>query len=88
MQDKLNTMLRNAGMSLSDYARLLGVTRVTIHSWSHGRSQPHKLLREKNEELMSAVTRATDAGELPLKGVSRSNRVEVMKTTVFRHQTH
>jgi len=88
MQAKFNQMLRDAALTLADYARLLGVTRVTIHTWSHGRASPHKLLREKNDDLMLSVNKAIKAGALPLKAVPRPKRAAVLEKVISDHQTY
>lgn len=85
MQTELNSLLEEAGLSLSDYARLLGVSRVTIHSWSKGKANPHKLLANKNNKLMSAVTAAVALGDLPLLDVPRSERMSKLKGVLVRH---
>lgn len=85
MQAEFNHMLSSAELSASDYARLLGVSRVTIHSWCKGRANPHKLLANKNDRLWRAVSAAVDVGDLPLEGVPRRERTTKLKEVLSKH---
>jgi len=33
---------RRLGLSAADYARLVGVSSLTIYNWEHGKSRPRK----------------------------------------------
>jgi DNA-binding transcriptional regulator YiaG len=59
---------KRLGISAADYARLLGVSQLTVYNWEHGKSRPRK------EQLASLVA---------LRGIGKREAVaklEVLKT--------
>jgi transcriptional regulator with XRE-family HTH domain len=57
---------KQAGISASDLAALMGVSRMTAHNWLKG-GGVHAHLRARVVDLAKAVTAATQQGHLPLK---------------------
>jgi hypothetical protein len=60
------TPVKKAGLKPSDLAPLVGVSRVTCSYWLNGYIQPHRFHRDKVQDLVDAVARATKSGLLPV----------------------
>lgn len=39
--------IKKAGLTVSEFAYLLDVSRVAVYNWKAGRTKPHKLLRKQ-----------------------------------------
>jgi len=50
----------------SDLAKLLGVSRCTVSFWYSGKSSPHSMIRAKVDKLLDGISRAVEAGDLPV----------------------
>lgn len=64
-REQLTNLLAQAKLTSSDFARIMGVSRVTIYNWLNV-GEPHKILRPKYEKITAAIKRAADAGDLPV----------------------
>ncbi len=59
------TLIERAGLSQSEAARLLGVSRVSVHHWVSGRRYPHRMVQRRVALFLSLLKDAIGAGELP-----------------------
>lgn len=76
--------IRNAGLTQGEFAHLVGVSRVTVNLWCNGKS-PSKFLFEKIERVLNAITKAHDAGALPLerpKGKPKAQHLEDIRAAI------
>jgi len=78
-------LLRNAGMTKADLARLLRVSRVSAHQWLSGKYAPSPFHAPRLKDALETIQVAVDTGLLPgslLEGkVSR-----VQRLPYIRHQ--
>lgn len=75
-----------AGLTPVDVARELGVSRVTASMWFNGHYEPMKFLRPHVQELLDAIGRAVEAGELPVPvDVTRRERAQYLSKVLRRH---
>lgn len=64
-------------------APILGVSRVTASVWLNRHGEPHVLLRKKVDILAALVSKALEAGKLPIpSGVNRSEEVKYLQATL------
>lgn len=80
-------ILKRAGLGPSDVARLTGVTRVAATRWLNGTSAPGAHTRGAAQKLVDVVTRAVEAGELPVPvHVTRRERLLYIKTVLATYE--
>lgn len=63
----LKDTCERADVRAADLGRLLGVTRISVHNWLHGKSNPNKYLAAKVGKIERALQAAVAAGDLPLQ---------------------
>ena len=61
-------IIKRAGIYHREFAKLVGVSRVTVSLWVLGRQTPSPLARDKAQSVLDAIEAATTAGNLPLVG--------------------
>jgi hypothetical protein len=54
-----------AKLKVTEIAKLLKVSRVTVSLWMNGHCEPHNLLIAKVRKLLDAVSKALQCGDLP-----------------------
>ncbi len=76
---EMKETLAAAGINVSEFARLCGVTRVTASTWVNKRHAPHHYLRDRVAKLLALIVDATEAGALPVPNDPSSSREARMK---------
>lgn len=77
----------DAKLGPADLAKLLKISRVTASLWLNGHSRPHQLLHDRVVDLLDAVDKATQAGDLPVPHrISRRERGLYITNTIAKHQ--
>lgn len=67
----------------ADFAKMLGVSRVTCSLWFNGHANPHRLLRAKVDRLLAAIAAAVQDAQLPVPpSIERQNRESYIKQAV------
>jgi len=80
------TIVTKAGISQSDFAKIIGVSRVSVSKWMTGKAAPHHLHAKRIGQLVTAVHMATEAGDLPLpKGLDSNQVVRRVKQVLVTH---
>lgn len=59
--------IRKAGLSLDEYAVIVGVSRVAVFNWRAGRTKPHPQLKSKLDKCDAFLEKLLDLEKLPLK---------------------
>lgn len=59
------TPMEHAGLTKTEFAHVLGVTRVTVHRWVEDGKEPTPYLQKAVDELLANLTVAVDDGLLP-----------------------
>jgi DNA-binding XRE family transcriptional regulator len=77
-------LLTRAKLTNSDFARLIGVSRVTVYNWLTDGS-PHSMIRKKFDKVVAAVQCAVDAGELPITVRRVTERKAAIVAAVSKH---
>lgn len=74
-------LAKKANVLPHDVAKALGLNRITVSLWYNGHSKPHRLLTDKVSSLLDAISKAVEAGELPISVDvdRRERRNEVQK---------
>lgn len=67
-------ILKKAGLSADDFARILGVSRVAVFNWRAGRSKPHPQIRERVTRAEAMLELLVDKGKLPFVADGREDR--------------
>lgn len=75
--------LERGGLRVTEFAKVIGVNRVTASTWVNGRFQPHIFIRPKVEKVLALIDRAVEMGALPLdESIARSDRMAMLKKTL------
>lgn len=59
------TPMVQAGLTKTEFAGLLGITRVTVHRWIEDSKEPTPYLRKAVDDLLRKLQDAVDNGLLP-----------------------
>lgn len=79
-------ILKPAKVSITDFAKIAGVSRVAVSQWVNGRMNPHRLHQAKIKLIINAMENAVAAKELPLPaGLDRLSAFRRMKQVVLQH---
>lgn len=60
------SVAKEARITPNDFAKALGVSRVTASLWYNGHNSPHHLIRKRVEETLGAVKRGIETGDFPV----------------------
>jgi predicted transcriptional regulator len=74
-----------SGVSISDFAKLTGCSRVTLHKWKRDVNTPIRDALRLKIALTTAmrIKRAVDAGKLPLKDTYLvTQRLKVLQSII------
>lgn len=72
-------IIKKAGLTTGDFAKIAGVSRVTVSLWVNGHALPHKLHSGLIDRLLQALEVEVDIGSLPLQGVARDERLQAIR---------
>lgn len=61
------TIISKAGLTQSQFAELVGVSRVTVNTWSQGRFRPQQRIRPRVIRALKLLEAAVENGTLPVK---------------------
>lgn len=76
-------VLKKANITISDFAKVAGVSRVSVSQWVNGRMKPHKLHQAKINTLLDAVNLGLEQGKFPIpKGLDRVATFKRLRTTI------
>jgi transcriptional regulator with XRE-family HTH domain len=59
--------IKKAGLSVDEFATIIGVSRIAVFNWKAGRTSPHKQLKQKVARAIDFVSKLTELKKLPLK---------------------
>lgn len=79
--------LERGGLKVTEFAKILGVNRVTVSTWVNGRWNPHHLLMAKVAAMLQTVEWAVQDGTLPVpddRSVSRADRIKMLKSVLLK----
>jgi transcriptional regulator with XRE-family HTH domain len=65
---------QSAGLTQTEIAKVLGVSRVTINLWVNGKMKPHRYHRDSVVEKMALLNAAIEQNLLPKTTSSRKPR--------------
>jgi transcriptional regulator with XRE-family HTH domain len=79
-------VVKQAGISVSDFARIAGVSRVSASQWMNGRVSPHRLHKRKIEQLLTAIKAGVDNEDLPVPGgLTDAQRLKRVKQVILQN---
>lgn len=79
-------ILKPAKVSVTDFAKIAGVSRVTVSQWVNGRMKPHRLHQSKIEKLISAIEQAVENKELPIPaGMEKTASLKRVKQVILKY---
>jgi DNA-binding XRE family transcriptional regulator len=83
------SVLAKAGLTQDDFAKLVGVSRVSVNMWMRGKVKPHTLVHDKITKLLVSVEYAVDNGFLPLQErLARGERFSARKAALVAALKH
>lgn len=78
------TVIKRAGLSQLEFARLTGVSRVTTNMWVGGKMHPHRYITSRIKQVVDALESAVVAKQLPLsESVAPTKRLSAIKAAVL-----
>lgn len=66
------SILEAAGITVSEFARLAGVSRPTASGWINGHRDPHPWIAERVDRLLGSIHKAVSANALPVYRPAKS----------------
>lgn len=79
-------ILKPAKVSVTDFAKIAGVSRVTVSQWVNGRMKPHRLHLSKIEKLVTAIEKAVENKELPIpSGMDKTASLKRVKQVILKY---
>lgn len=68
-------VIKKAGLSVDEFSKVVGVSRVAVFNWKAGRTKPHRQVEEKVARCVNFLSRLIELKKLPLKdGLSKEER--------------
>lgn len=78
--------IKRSEIKVTEAAKLLNVSRVSVSCWVNNRKKPHKFIKRRVEEFIDAVESAERNGKLPIsKDTPRENRIQVLISVLDNH---
>lgn len=68
------TPLTKSGIAVTHFARLCGVSRISVYKWVRGDAEPRGLYRPAIQKVLSKLEAALNKGTLPLPKTARDDR--------------
>jgi hypothetical protein len=81
------SILKKAGISITDAAKLFGICRSTVHDWVIGRPARTQSIQLRALSICKAIESAVDKGLFPLKGVRRAEKLGVLRRVIAAEMT-
>ena len=72
----------DAGLSQSELANVLGVTRTTVNLWLNGKMKPHRYNEDHVRQRMDLLIEAIRSKMIPPKSTRRKPRHEAIATAI------
>jgi DNA-binding XRE family transcriptional regulator len=69
------SIVSKAGISQTDFAKIIGVSRVSVCKWMTGKTKPHHLHNRRISQLLAAIELAVKDEDLPLPAGIESGQV-------------
>lgn len=79
----MKQLLSAAGIGVSAFAKLAGISRVTASLWVNGHTKPHALHAARIEELLARIRQRVSTCELPLPPGPVATRDARLRAVVF-----
>lgn len=77
-------VIKEAGISVSDFARIANVSRVTVSLWVNGKILPHRLHIKKINQLLLSIEGALEDKTLPIpRGIDPAMRLRRTKEVII-----
>lgn len=70
------SIIERAGLTQTQYAELVGVTRVTVNFWVRAKVRPRDIVRSRIALANAALEKAVEAGELPVPADAHASLVK------------
>lgn len=74
----LDAALKRSGITQSEFAELIESSRTAVFLWRTGQRSPHRRTAARCERAVRAITRAAEAGKLPLTDYDDAPRDAVL----------
>ena len=81
----LKQLLTAAGLSVMEAAPLFKVTRPTIYHWIKGNVPPQQVVKAWAVRMMTVISAAVAANDLPLQDVAKADRPKVINGIIRKH---
>lgn len=67
--------IKKAGLSVDEFAAIVGVSRVAVFNWKAGRTRPHPQLKSRLVKVTTFLTQLIELKKLPLAdGLPKEDR--------------
>lgn len=79
------TILEKAGVRQTEFAKLVGVSKIAVHKWTKG-GGIDKRHSDKINKIMNAIEGATADGYLPIApGTPHDERIKAIQKALVKH---
>lgn len=79
------SIVTKAGLTKQEFAKLMKVSRTTVHNWFGG-AGVHVQVSERLDKALAVIARAVEAGDLPLPyGVVRAQRAAKIAAAIRKN---
>lgn len=79
------TIFKESKVHLGVLAKILKASRVTVSLWINGKAEPSAMRLKRVERMKRVVQSAVNAGDLPPKGIRRSELAAYSKDVLIEH---
>ena len=81
------SIVTKAGITKSEFARIMKTSRTTVHSWMAG-GGVHAMIRARLVRMLTIVNDAVVAGDLPVpKDTPQKERAKAIASALKKHST-
>lgn len=77
------SVISRAGLTQSEFAAAVGVSRVTVNTWVRGKMKPHRYITKKVSEALAHLSACIEAGDLPATGPDKKDKLARLHAIVL-----
>lgn len=70
------SIIDRGGVTQGQFAKLVGVSRITVNTWVKGHFQPRPTIRHRVAQALKLIAKAIESGKLPAVAVRRTEATD------------
>ena len=72
------SIIDRGGVTQGQFAKLVGVSRITVNTWVKGHFQPRPVVRHRVSTALRLIAKAIEAGSLPAVTMRRTEATDLV----------